>query len=241
LKLSLRQARRIQESLRPHLSFRPPRRVERPRLVAGADVSYDKRSDQIWAAVVVLRYPDLEIVESVGAEGRATFPYIPGFLSFREIPIVMRAFARMRSVPDVVLCDGQGIAHPRGFGLASHVGFLLGIPTIGCAKSLLVGDHGPVPRARGSASPLTYRGRRVGTVLRTREGVNPIFVSPGHLMSHVLSARLALGCCRGLRLPEPTRQAHLEVNRLRLLARGHPGPFPGTMRRHPARLPATGS
>lgn len=241
MRLSLRRAVRIQQSLRPHLSFRPPRGLRRPRLVAGADVSYDKKSDEIWAAVVVLRFPALEVVEKVGAAGRATFPYIPGFLSFREIPIVMRAFERMRSIPDLVLCDGQGIAHPRGFGLASHVGFLLGIPTIGCAKSRLVGRHGPVRSARGSSSALTYRGRRVGTVLRTRAGVNPIFVSPGHLVDHALAARLALECCRGSRLPEPTRQAHLEVNRLRLLARGQDGPRPAKLGRHPAGVPATAS
>jgi len=218
-KLSVRRAARIQESLRPHIILRAPRALRAPRLVAGADVSYDPYSDTIWSAVVVFGFPGMEILDRAGAQGRATFPYIPGYLSFREIPILVKALERIRRVPDLILCDGQGIAHPRGFGLASHLGLLLGIPTIGCAKSRLVGEHGPVGRSRGAASALMYGGRRVGTVLRTREGVNPIYVSPGHLIDATTATRLALRCCRGRRLPEPTRQAHIEVNRLRLIAR----------------------
>ncbi len=208
-----RRAAAIQASLRGQLTLRRDRR--RPRLVAGADVSYDKGSDRIHAAVVVLTLDGLETVESRAAVGEARFPYIPGYLSFREAPIVLRAFRKLRSRPDLLLCDGQGIAHPRGFGLASHLGLLLDLPTIGCAKSRLVGDHAqPGPEA-GSRAPLMYRGRQVGSVLRTRDGANPIFVSPGHRIGLRSSVHWSLACCDGHRIPEPTRRAHIEVNRAR--------------------------
>ena len=213
--VSLRRAARIQEKLRSRLRLNAPPRRWTIRHVAGADVSYDRGSDVIYGAVVVLRYPDLTIVETAGAAGRARFPYVPGYLSFREIPILLRAFRKIRVRPDLILCDGQGIAHPRGFGLACHLGMVLGVPSVGCAKSRLVGDHEDPGRARGDAAPLTYEGRQVGVVLRTREGVAPIYVSPGHRIDLGRAADVALSCCRGVRIPEPTRRAHIEVNRLR--------------------------
>jgi deoxyribonuclease V len=229
--VGIRRARTIQESLRARL--RLPTRAARRRIafVAGADVSYDRGSDVIYGAVVILSYPDLEIVETSGSVALARFPYVPGYLSFREIPILLRAFRRIRRKPDVVLCDGQGIAHPRGFGLASHLGMVLGVPSVGCAKSRLVGEHDEPARPRGSTAPLTYEGRTVGMVLRTRDGVAPIYVSQGYRVDLDGATRLALDCCRGVRLPEPTRQAHMEVNRLRrggaqgrdLLGRHGPG------------------
>lgn len=208
------RARRIQERLRESLDLAPAPSALAPRFVAGADVSYDRGSDVIYGAVVVLSWPDLVPVEVASAVDRARFPYVPGYLSFREIPVLLRAFRKIRRAPDVVLCDGQGIAHPRGLGLASHLGLVLGVPTIGCAKSRLVGEHREPRPARGSWTRLTYEGRRVGTVLRTRAGVAPIYVSPGHAIDDRTALRIVLGCCT-TRIPEPTRRAHIEVNRIR--------------------------
>jgi deoxyribonuclease V len=213
--VSVRRAARIQEDLRSRLRLTAGRRLRSPRFVAGADVSFRRGSDAIHGAVVVLSYPDLRIVETATSSGRARFPYVPGYLSFREIPILLRAFRKIRRVPDVVLCDGQGIAHPRGFGLASHLGIILGVPTIGCAKSRLVGEHADPGTYRGEAAPLIYKGKTVGAVLRTRDGVSPLFISPGHRIDLESAVRLALTCCRGVRVPEPTRAAHMEVNRQR--------------------------
>lgn len=208
------RAREIQERLRRDLDLSPRPSTRRPRLVAGADVSYNRGSDVIYGAAVILTFPGLEVVESASAVDRAAFPYIPGYLSFREIPVLLKAFGRITARPDVILCDGQGIAHPRGFGLAAHLGTLLRIPSVGCAKSRLVGEHREPALRRGSRAALRYDGRRVGSVLRTRDGVSPIFVSPGWGVDVAAADRIALSCSR-LRIPEPTRQAHLEVNRIR--------------------------
>ena len=164
---------------------------------------------------MVLSYPDLEVIETAGHVARARFPYVPGYLSFREIPVLLGAFRKIRRRPDLVVCDGQGVAHPRRFGLASHLGLVLGMPSIGCAKSRLVGDHDEPRRERGSSVPLIFEGREVGAVVRTRDGVAPLYVSPGHRIDVEGAARLVLSCCRGVRLPEPTRRAHMEVNVLR--------------------------
>jgi deoxyribonuclease V len=183
--------------------------------VAGTDVGYDPATGRYRAAVVVLSYPRLEVLEIARVRGRTTFPYIPGLLSYREIPPLLRAFHRLRLRPDLVLCDGQGLAHPRRFGLACHLGVLLGIPAIGCAKSRLVGEYSPVPPHRGGHSPLVLDGEPVGAVLRTREKVQPIFVSPGHRMSVTLATVWALRCTGRFRIPEPTRRADQEVRRMR--------------------------
>jgi len=189
------------------------------RLVAGADVSYSKKSEWIYAAVVLMSYPGLEVVEEAWAVGRATYPYIPGTLTFREGPMTLEAFARLKRRPDIILFDGQGIAHPREFGLACHMGLLLGIPSIGCAKSVLVGEYEDPDSKRGAASPLIYKGREVGRALRTRDGVKPVYVSVGHMVDLELACRVVLDCGAGYRLPEPTRRAHLLVNRIRAEAR----------------------
>jgi len=144
------------------------------------------------------------------------FPYVPGLLSFREAPALTKAFRKMRTKPDVIIFDGQGIAHPRGIGLASHMGLILDCPTIGCAKTRLVGTHPPLSDTQGSRVLLKNHGRVVGAVVRTRERVKPVFVSPGHAITLEESVRLVLSCCKGYKLPEPTRQAHIAVNRLRL-------------------------
>jgi deoxyribonuclease V len=216
------RARRIQERLREGLSLATLPGARRPALVAGADVSFNRGSEVIYGAVTVLAFPGMEIVERASAVGRARFPYIPGYLSLREIPILLRAFRKIRGRPDVVLCDGQGIAHPRGFGLACHLGMILELPAIGCAKSRLVGVHQEPAAARGSLTALVHEGRRVGSVLRTRDSISPIFVSPGWGVDQRTADRIALACSHW-RIPEPTRQAHMEVNRVRRLAASRAG------------------
>lgn len=188
-----------------------PRRVG---LVAGADLAYRGDGSRAWAAVVLWSPSDGAVVETVTASGRPSFPYVPGYLSFREGPLLLRAFGRLRHRPDLVLFDGQGIAHPRGIGLASHVGVLLDLPSVGCAKSRLVGEHDePGPR-RGDWTPLVLAGRQVGAVLRTRAGVKPLWVSPGHRIGIRQAVRWTLACCR-TRVPEPIRLAEQIVNRLK--------------------------
>ncbi len=176
-------------------------------LVAGADVAYDRLRNRMWAAVVVLSYPQLEVVEETAVWKRVTFPYIPGYLTFREGPALIAAFKELQVQPDLILFDGQGIAHPRGLGLASHIGVLLERPSVGCAKSKLVGEYEEPDLPGGSWTPLRYQGRQVGTVVRTRDNVRPLFVSPGHLMGFASSTKVVLSCCQGYRLPEPTRMA----------------------------------
>lgn len=205
----------IQRALRDRVSLKNPPTLKRVRWVAGADVSYDQGDETTYGAVVVLSLPDLQIVEERWFRGRVSFPYVPGLLSFREAPILLRAFSLLRRRPDAVIFDGQGIAHPRGFGLASHVGLFLDLPAIGCAKTRLVGEHSEVAEERGSYARLTYQGKRVGSVLRTRASVKPVFVSPGHRISFQTANKLVLESCRGFRLPEPIRLAHQLVNRVR--------------------------
>lgn len=204
---------RRQLELRDRIVIRGgPRRVRR---VAGADISYDKGSDVFHAAVVVVSCPGLEVVEEATARGKSPFPYIPGLLSFREGPLLMRAFRRLKEPPDLVLFDGHGIAHMRGFGIACHLGLLLDLPAVGCGKSRLVGKHDEPGNTVGAQAPLRYEGRSVGAVVRTRRNVKPIFVSPGHRIGIASAVRWTLKMCNGYRLPEPTRRAHLLANALR--------------------------
>jgi deoxyribonuclease V len=186
-----------------------------PELVSGADVSYSKNSDIFYSAVVVFEFPSMRIVESAHASGRMDFPYIPGLLSFREAPVLIKAFEKIRKVPDVVVFDGQGIAHPRGVGLASHMGLVLDLPTIGCAKKNLVGSHDDVGNEVGDHKPIIFKGDVVGAALRTKKNVKPVFISPGHKMDIPSAIEIVLKTCRGYKLPEPTRQAHLLVNKVR--------------------------
>lgn len=196
----------LQRQLRSKIRLRPLS-LRKIRFVAGADIAVDKRAGRLYAAVVVLAFPSLEMVETQTAAVPLLIPYIPGLLSFREIPGLVECLARVKSPVDVIICDGQGIAHPRGVGLASHLGLFLRRPTIGCAKSLLVGEFDEPARTRGEYSPLVYKGRRVGSVLRSQTGIRPLFVSPGHLIDHPSSRRIVLACAPRYRLPEPTRLA----------------------------------
>jgi deoxyribonuclease V len=185
---------------------------------------------RVFAAVVVLEWPGLERIEAATAVGRADFPYVPGYLSFREGPVLARAFARLSARPDLVILDGQGIAHPRRFGLASHMGVLWKLPTVGCAKSRLVGEADAPDPERGSWCPLRLEGEVVGSVLRTRTGVSPVWVSPGHRIDQAGARRVVLGACTRYRLPEPTRLAHREVNALRRAWLARHGPDRGPRR-----------
>jgi deoxyribonuclease V len=183
-------------------------RVGDVRLVAGVDVGFHRARRLVRAAVAVLRLPSMELVASATAVAPAGFPYVPGLLSFREIPVVLEAWHDVAETPDAILCDGQGYAHPRRFGLACHLGVLLDLPTIGVAKSRLLGEHGVVPAARGAWTALTHQGEVVGAVLRTRAGVSPLYVSCGHRISLERAVAMVMACTTRFRLPETTRMAH---------------------------------
>ncbi len=192
------------------------------RTVGGADVAYDRRERVLHAAVVVLDPASLEVIETADFSGRAEFPYVPGYLSFRETPAIVGAWSRLRTRPDLLMVDGHGRAHPRRAGLACHLGVVLGSPVIGVAKSVLVGKPGEPGSRRGSVAPLLDGGERVGAVLRTRDGVAPVYVSVGHRVRLDTAVRWVLACGRGFRLPEPIRRAHQAVGALRA---GRAGPF----------------
>jgi deoxyribonuclease V len=187
-----------------------------PRLVVGIDCGYSESEDRLYAAAVLCRLPrraprrpaEVETVEQRVVTARPRMPYVPGLLSFREIPPVLECLEELALDPEAVLVDGQGRAHPRRLGIASHLGLLLGLPTVGCAKSLLVGEHAPLARRRGSHRPLVHRGETVGLALRTRDGVAPVYVSVGHLIDLGGAARVVLAATAGFRLPEPARRAH---------------------------------
>ena len=184
-------------------------RLRNVRRIAGVDISVDRARGLGTGAVVVLSYPELEPVEVAVEQAPLTFPYVPGLLSFREVPVLRHAFARIGGPIDLLLVDGQGLAHPRRFGLACHLGLLLDVPAIGCAKSRLIGDAGHLAETQGSRADLIDKGEPIGSVLRTRAGVKPLFVSIGHRISLPEAEGWVLRCCRGYRLPEPTRLAHL--------------------------------
>ncbi|HEY8491005.1 MAG TPA: deoxyribonuclease V [Dehalococcoidia bacterium] len=202
--VSPEEAIRIQRRLASQVISRgEPEGVE---LVAGVDISVD-RAGRGRGAVVVLSYPELRLVERVVEEREVPFPYVPGLLSFREAPVLLPALERLRHRPDLLLVDGQGLAHPRRFGIACHLGLLLDLPAIGCGKSRLVGEYREPGPAVGDRAPLVDRGQVVGQVVRTRAGVKPVFVSPGHRIGLEEAVAWVLRCARGYRLPEPTRLA----------------------------------
>lgn len=207
------EAVELQKSLRAKVRLQPP--TLPIRTVAGADISFNKFEDTIYVGIVVVRLPSLETVEQVGLATTTRFPYVPGLLSFREAPAVLDAWRLLAREPDAVMFDGQGIAHPRRIGIASHAGLWLERPTFGCAKSVLVGRYEEPASARGARSQMTDRGETIGAALRTKDGVNPIYVSAGHLIDLETAVDLTLRCDGGYRQPEPTRRAHLLVNALR--------------------------
>jgi deoxyribonuclease V len=183
-------------------------KVSGVRYVAGVDISVNRWKRTGTAAVVVLHYPSLEIAEVQTYSAPVAFPYVPGLLSFREIPLLIPAFEKLKIVPDLILVDGQGVAHPRRIGIASHLGLLLGIPTIGCAKSRLIGESKKPGPDRGSFCDLTDGDEVIGAVLRTKDNVKPLYVSTGHMINLKSAVTRVLDCGNGYRLPEPTRLAH---------------------------------
>ena len=197
---------RLQHRLRSRvIRLGGPQKV---RHVAGTDVGLERGGRIARAAVVVLSFPDLKLVDYAIARLPARFPYVPGLLSFRELPALLAALDRLRVRPDLILCDGQGIAHPRRFGLASHLGVFCGIPSIGVAKSRLTGTHGEPMQRRGAWVPLADQGETIGAVLRTKAHTRPLYVSIGHRVSLPVAVRYVMACTTKYRLPETTRWAH---------------------------------
>jgi deoxyribonuclease V len=194
----------IQQRLRGLVQRTDGVRLEAITSVAGVDASYGAVAR---AAVVAFSFPELRVVEQAVVSGQSTFPYVPGILSFREAPLVLAALGRLRSLPDVLICDAQGYAHPRRFGLACHLGVHLDRPSIGCAKSRLVGTYDEPGPNQGDRSPLMDAGEVIGMVVRTRARTNPVFVSVGHKIDLETAVEVVLHCVRGYRLPEPTRVA----------------------------------
>ncbi|MBI4233954.1 MAG: deoxyribonuclease V [Chloroflexi bacterium] len=205
---STEEARALQRTLAAQV-VRQNYAPESPRFVAGVDISPEDSHGMAQGAVVLLAFPELTPVEVRVAQGKPTLPYIPGLLAFREVPIVLGALARLAITPDVILVDGQGLAHPRRFGIACHIGLITDVPTVGCAKSLLRGACGPLAAPSGSWAELVDKGEVVGAALRTRAQGAPVYVSIGHKVDLPTAVRLVLACCKGYRLPEPTRLAHL--------------------------------
>ncbi len=217
LDLSPSEAGRLQKELAPKVEDGPALDLSGVGYVAGADVS--TQGDWGYATVVVLDFPGLQPVELQGYEAKLSFPYVPGLLAFREIPAVAGALEKVRTPVDAVIFDAQGLAHPRRMGLASHLGLFLDVPSVGCAKTRLVGTHEEPGQERGSATDLLHRGEVIGKVLRTRGGVSPVYVSVGNRVDLQSAVELVLACSPKYRLPETTRQAHNAANRLR---RGEP-------------------
>ncbi len=214
--VSPREAASLQRELAELVEAETPSGFD-PRIVAGLDAAFPKGGRECVAAAVAWSVAERRVVEERVARRPLTFPYVPGLLSFREAPAVLAAFAELNTPVDALFCDGHGLAHPRRFGLACHLGVLTGVPAIGCAKSVLVGEHPEIAPSRGSKGPLEHRGERVGTVLRTRERVRPVFVSIGHRIDLATAETLVLACAIGFRLPEPVRRADRLVSQARKL------------------------
>ncbi|BAU66876.1 Deoxyribonuclease V [Stanieria sp. NIES-3757] len=202
---TIEEAKKIQEELR--FKVIKEDRLSEVNYVAGVDVGFKNNYTITQAAVAVLSYPELTLVEQALATIPTTFPYIPGFLSFREIPAIIEALKQLKITPDLILCDGQGIAHPRRLGIASHLGVLIDVPTIGVAKSILIGKHQEVPPEKGGWTPLIDRGETIGVVLRSRSNVKPLYISIGHKISLNTAINYVMGCLTKYRLPETTRWA----------------------------------
>lgn len=206
-KINVEQAKEIQRQLA--LKILRSGEVVSPKYIAGVDIASGKAGGTARAAVVVLSYPGLQLVELEVAQGKLELPYIPGLLSFRESPLILAALSKIKISPDIIMVDGQGIAHPRRLGIASHLGLLLDTPTIGCAKSRLCGSSIMPGDEPGSYEKITDNGEIIGATLRTKTGVKPLYISTGHKINLENAVYWIMKCCRGYRLPEPTRLAHL--------------------------------
>jgi deoxyribonuclease V len=205
-KVSVEEAIQIQENLKNHIILE--RTFSEVKSIGGADVAYSRDRNSLFGAIVILSFPKMETLEIATAHGKIPLPYIPGLLSFREAPILIEAFQKLKIKPDVMIFEGQGIAHPRGLGLASHMGLWLDLPSIGCTKTPLLKDFVCPEPSRGSFEWIRREGKEVGAVLRTEEKVKPIFISPGHRIDLQTSIQIVLATCPKFRIPEPLRRAH---------------------------------
>lgn len=209
----IKEAAKIQENLAHFVDIRSSKKEFET--VAGADVAYSKRDNAIFASVVVMKFPELVPLEKVRAQSYVSFPYIPGFLFFREGPVLVKALERLQMVPDVIMFDANGIAHPKRIGMASHFGVMLDIPVIGCAKKKLIGNFREPPDELSAYVPLEIGSEQLGYVARTRVGVKPLYISPGHKIDMKTAVEVVISTTRGYRLPEPLRVAHILVNKMR--------------------------
>ncbi len=213
--LSPQEAIQLQRELAGQARFQPL--SHQPLTIGGADISFNKYSETVYAGIVVLSFPQLQVIERASVTATAKFPYIPGLLAFRELPALMEVWEQVSLKPDVLVLDGQGIAHPRRMGIATHFGIVAAHPALGCAKSLLTGKYEEPGEAKGSWSNLiAANGDKIGEVLRTKDKTNPVFVSPGNLITCEQCRELMLRCATKYRIPEPTRLAHLLVNEVRV-------------------------
>jgi deoxyribonuclease V len=204
--VSVEEAIQIQEALKDRIILKKP--FSKVRTMGGGDVAYSKNENRLFGAIVVLSFPDMEILDMATADGKIPFPYIPNLLSFREGPILIKTFQKLKIKADVMIYDGQGIAHPRGFGLASHLGLWFDLPSIGCAKTPLLEGFISPGASKGSFELIRREGKEVGAVLRTKDNVKPLFISPGHRIDLQTTIQLILESCQGFRFPEPLRKAH---------------------------------
>ncbi len=204
--VGVKEAIRIQEFFKDKIILK--RDFSGVKTIGGGDVAYSKDRNRLFGVIAVLSLPEMEVLDTATADGKITFPYIPGLLSFREGPILIKTFQRLKIRPDIMIFDGQGIAHPRRMGLASQMGLWLDLPSIGCAKTPLLKEFINPGPLKGSFEWIRQGGKKVGAVLRTKEKVKPLFVSPGHRIDLLMSIHLILESCRGFRIPEPLRKAH---------------------------------
>jgi deoxyribonuclease V len=212
--LPVQEATRIQNEMREQIVIQP---IDFPvNIIAGADISFNKFSTTVYAGIVLLEFPELTLLGYSLVKKEVHFPYVPGYLAFREVPALMDAWEQLPLKPDLLVCDGHGIAHPRRMGIAAHFGVLADTPTLGCAKKVLCGSFTEPAAKKGSHSPLIYKNEVVGTALRTKDGVKPVFISPGNKTDIDSTREIMMRCVGKYRLPEPTRHAHNAVNAFRL-------------------------
>jgi deoxyribonuclease V len=212
--IDFNMARELQKKLSKEVKIEPLKFM--PKTIAGVDVSIERFGIELYAGIVLLKYPELEVIAYATERAKVEFPYVPGLLSFREIPGILKCLDKLIQKPDLIMVDGQGITHPRGLGIASHLGLVTGIPTIGCAKSKLFGVYDE-PEKISEAKEIFHPKTKmvIGYALKSRERSNPLLISPGHRVSLKDTLEIVKNCIRGYRLPEPTRQAHLLVNKFR--------------------------
>lgn len=211
--LSVKEAIELQKTLSAQLIMTGD--ITNINYICGCDISFNKNSNIGYASIVLLTYPELKTIEKVSYVGKAIIPYIPGLLSFRESPLIIEGLKKLSKIPDIIICDGQGYAHPRRLGLASHLGLLTDLPTIGCAKSLFIGTFESKSLIKGNYSLLYDKDEVIGYVLYTKDRCNPLFISVGHKVSLEFSKKFILSCIKKSKHPEPSRQAHLHSNEIR--------------------------